>query len=460
MRVSRTYIFSRFAAACAALILALASCGKDEDFSIDEGTGVKGPSSGDRKEFIEKRRVVLFYESGFNDLTGYLDSDINKELTQSTMPGKGRNEDVLLVYSKLMNGSSTKPVKSYLRRYYKDKSGALTIDTLMTLDEKTVACNPETMRTILGFVKSTFPAKGYGLIFSSHGSGWLPDGYFFSPSKFESAHAGELNKAPARRQAAPGPLWPSIPETDLRDDPYYGMTRSIGIEEAPSDGCFERKEMSTAEFASGIPFHLDYILFDMCFSAGIEVFYALKDKADYIGGSAAEVLAAGMFDYTKITDYLFKTPEADLEGLFKAGFQMYMDQSGVSQSSTVMLARTSGLDALAATCRRLFEKYRTDIRNLHYWGVQPYYRYSTNRHYFFDLEDIFIMANASAEDLEEFRAALDGCTVYKAATPVFMDSFTFRTYSGLSSYLPCAGTELLNKYYMEESWNKATELLK
>ena len=138
------------------------------------------------------------------------------------------------------------------------------------------------------------------------------------------------------------------------------MTRSIGIEEAPSDGCFERKEMSTAEFASGIPFHLDYILFDMCFSAGIEVFYALKDKADYIGGSAAEVLAAGMFDYTKITDYLFKTPEADLEGLFKAGFQMYMDQSGVSQSSTVMLARTSGLDALAATCRRLFEKAGLD----------------------------------------------------------------------------------------------------
>lgn len=459
MKASRTYITSRLAAVFA-VILVLASCGKDKDFIIDEGSGVKGSSSGDRKEFIEKRRVVLFYESGFNDLSSYLDSDVNKELTQAAMPGKGRNEDVILVYSKLMEDSSSKPVKSYLRRYSKDRSGVLTADTLLTLDEKTMACNPETMRTVLEFVRDRFPAKGYGLIFSSHGSGWLPDGYFFSPSKFESAHAGELNKAPARRQAAPGPLWPSIPETALRDDPYYGMTRSIGIEEAPSDGCFERKEMSTAEFASGIPYHLDFILFDMCFSSGIEVFYALKDKADYIGGSAAEVLAAGMFDYTRITDYLFQTPEPDLEGLFRAGFKMYMDQSGVYQSSTVMLARTSGMDALAATCRRLFEKYRTDIWHLHYRTVQPYYRYSTDRHYFFDLEDIFIKVNASPEDLEELRAALDGCTVYKAATPVFMDSFEVKTYSGLSCYLPCSGTELLNKYYMEESWNKATELLK
>ena len=454
MKGFRTYsALGWLLAAIAACILL--SCGKEEDFRISGESGVTGGSRGPRNEFQETRRVLLFYESGFNDLTTWLDEDMNKELVKGNVPGGSRNDDVLLVFTKLMNGSSKAPVKSYLKRLYTDKSGNVIADTLVTYPEDVMANTPETMRKVLTYVKEEFPAKGYGLVFSSHGSGWLPEGYFYNPSTFENEH-----KAVSERKLSPRSMRAPVPTEDVTEDPFHGMTRSIGKEEAAKDGSFEGKEMTTEEFASGIPFHLDYIFFDMCHSAGIEILYALKDKADYVGCSPTEVLSDGMFNYTTITDYLFKTPEADLEGLFKASFDMYDSYAGIYRSSTVMLARTDGLDHLAEVCKEMFEKYRDEIASLDYRKVQGYYRHSLNRHYFFDLEDVFIRCGASDEDLASIRETLDGCTVWKASTPMFMEDFSIGTYSGISIYLPSGGTALLDSYYMQESWNKATELVK
>ena len=406
----------------------------------------------------ENRKVLLFYECGFNNLGDYIKSNMespNRGLPSGYIPEKG--EDVLLVYSRIAENGHT-PVNSYLRRIYKTSKGKVISDTLKVFGKETIAASPSTLSAVLTLVKEKFPAKGYGMVVSSHGSGWLPAGYYYSPSRFENDHKGEVgtSRQGIAAQSAEHPRLP-VPEGDLPDtDPFYGMTRSIG-QDYTKDSYYGH-EMSVSEFVDAIPYHLDYILFDMCYTAGVEMAYALKDKADYLGLSPAEVLGDGMFNYTKITSFLLNRETPDLEGLFKDSFEMYDKQSGLYRSSTVNLVRTSGLDNLASVCARMINEYSDALADAPVDDIQGYYR--QGRHYFYDLVDIFEKCGASKADLEDLDKAVDGCVIYKNSTGQFLEDYDIKAYSGFSMYLPCAGTPLLDLYYRKEVWNNATRLVK
>ena len=406
------------------------------------------------------RKVLLFYECGVNNLTSYLKN--NMDGTEKGLPAgyvPRESGDVVLIYSRYSKGAfNYTPVESHLRRIYKKPNGKIVSDTLKTFGTETIAASSSTMRQVLTYVKDEFPAKGYGLVFSSHGSGWLPAGYYYSPSRFEDDHKGEVgtSRQGIAAQSVGHPRLP-VPEGDLPDtDPFYGMTRSIGQDYIK--GSYYGHEMSVSEFADAIPYHLDYLLFDMCFSGGVEVAYGLKDKADYLGLSPAEVLGDGMFNYTKITSFLLNRETPDLEGLFKDSFEMYDKQSGAYRSSTVNLVRTSGLDNLASVCARMINEYSDALADAPVDDIQGYYR--QGRHYFYDLVDIFEKCGASKADLEDLDKAVDGCVIYKNSTGQFLEDYDIKAYSGFSMYLPCAGTPLLDLYYRKEVWNNATRLVK
>ena len=430
-------------AATALFMIAAAGCCKN---NLDE------PESADR-------RVLLFYECAFNDIGSYMRrnmEDQQKGLPAGHIPGK--YGDVLLVYSRIAENGHT-PVNSYLRRIYKTSKGKVISDTLKVFGKETIAASPSTLSAVLTLVREKFPAnKGYGMVFSSHGSGWLPAGYYYSPSRFEN-DPKRKSRAPRYSIAAQSVGHPRlpVPEGDLADtDPFYGMTRSIGQDYIK--GSYYGHEMSVSEFADAIPYHLDYLLFDMCFSGGVEVAYGLKDKADYLGLSPAEVLGDGMFNYTKITSFLLNRETPDLEGLFKDSFEMYNKQSGAYRSSTVNLVRTSGLDNLASVCARMINEYSDALADAPVDDIQGYYR--QGRHYFYDLVDIFEKCGASKADLEDLDKAVDGCVIYKNSTGQFLEEYDIKAYSGFSMYLPCAGTPLLDLYYRKEVWNNATRLVK
>ena len=247
-------------AATALFMIAAAGCCKN---NLDE------PESADR-------RVLLFYECAFNDIGSYMRrnmEDQQKGLPAGHIPGK--YGDVLLVYSRIAENGHT-PVNSYLRRIYKTSKGKVISDTLKVFGKETIAASPSTLSAVLTLVKEKFPAnKGYGMVFSSHGSGWLPAGYYYSPSRFENDHKGEVgtSRQGIAAQSVGHPRLP-VPEGDLPDtDPFYGMTRSIGQDYIK--GSYYGHEMSVSEFADAIPYHLDYLHFDMCFSCGVEVAYGL-----------------------------------------------------------------------------------------------------------------------------------------------------------------------------------------
>lgn len=443
MNIIRT--ITRFLAA-ALVMTAAFGCDKNRH-------NTEEPESADRK-------VLLFYECGFNNLGDYIKSNMespNRGLPSGYIPEKG--EDVLLVYSRIAENGHT-PVNSYLRRIYKTSKGKVISDTLKVFGKETIAASPSTLSAVLTLVKEKFPAKGYGMVVSSHGSGWLPAGYYYSPSRFENAHKGEVgtSRQGIAAQSVGHPRLP-VPEGDLPDtDPFYGMTRSIGQDYIYIKGSYYGHEMSVSEFADAIPYHLDYLLFDMCFSGGVEVAYGLKDKADYLGLSPAEVLADGMFNYTKITSFLLDRTTPDLEGLLKDSFGMYDKQNGVYRSATINLVRTDGLDNLARVCSDLFREYSDTLSNAPTHLIQGYFR--NNRHYFFDLMDTFRKCISNEEELRAVNDAIDRCVVYREATPQFLATFDITEYSGFSMYLPCAGTPLLDSYYKKEPWNKATGLVK
>lgn len=407
-----------------AVLLVATACSKDAGFEMGiSGADSASRSSSERAYSMPSRRVMVMISAGYNSLSGYLSEDL-KDLESGYLPeGTYFNADVLLVLARLPKsaGDYASPSAPVLYRLWANRSGEVQRDTIQIWGGDTQLCTRETIHEALSTTQKKYPAQSYGVVFSSHGSGWLPPGYYTDPSKFEPSS---------------GSQW---------------SLRSIGQDKTPTGGT----EMSLEDFADAIPMHLDYCLIDACLSGCVEVAHALKGKADIVGFSPTEVLADG-FDYKNITTHLFARPLDPVE-VCREYFAYYNAQSGSSRSATITAVDTRKMDALEAVCKELFEAYRPILKTMSGGNVQGYFRY--DRHYFYDLRDILVQAGISEQEKARLDAALSQFIVYQAATDYFL-SIPLKRVCGLSMYLPSMGSTYLNKYYKENiSWNQATELV-
>ncbi len=407
-----------------AVLLVATACSKDAGFEMGiSGADSASRSSSERGYSMPSRRVMVMISAGYNSLSGYLSEDL-KDLESGYLPeGTYFNADVLLVLARLPKsaGDYASPSAPVLYRLWANRSGEVQRDTIQVWGGDTQLCTRETIHEALSTTQKKYPAQSYGVVFSSHGSGWLPSGYYTDPSKFEPSS---------------GSLW---------------SLRSIGQDKTPTGGT----EMSLEDFADAIPMHLDYCLIDACLSGCVEVAHALKGKADIVGFSPTEVLADG-FDYKNITTHLFARPLDPVE-VCREYFAYYNAQSGSNRSATITAVDTRKMDALEAVCKELFEAYRPILKTMSGGNVQGYFRY--DRHYFYDLRDILVQAGISEQEKARLDAALSQFIVYQAATDYFL-SIPLKRVCGLSMYLPSMGSTYLNKYYKENiSWNQATELV-
>ena len=312
------------------------------------------------------------------------------------------------------------------------------------------------MKAILSDIKRLFPSKHYGMIVSSHATGWLPYGYYSIPAQFESTSgkSGSARRAAAREEEPEG-----LPEAPLTKT----ITNTFPeIEYKKTGNYYPTAEMEITDFKDAIPMHLDYLLFDACLMGCIEVAYELKDKCDLIGFSPAEILAEG-FNYYTLTGHLLGNPTPDVRAVVDDYFQKIANKSDKTlRAATITLADCSKLDGLAAECRTLFEKYSSQIEEVDPYDVQRFWR--SNKHWFYDLEDILVKAGMSEEDHNRLKTALDRCIIYKAATDGFLKGYsgggyTISTYCGFSMYLPNYGSTYLDDFYKGFAWNKATGLV-
>lgn len=455
MVLKRLNIFSiiaaiMFAAAC------VQSCSSlDLDFTLSPTTG-KTENNSDRVPVKPYQNVFLVYSMGFNDLNSFLKDDI-KDLTENIAMKSQR--DALLIFSHLSKGSKySEGTSPTLTRVYRDSDGVTVKDTLLTLPETTIAADKETLKEVLTYIRDNFESETYGILLSSHGSGWAPEGYIIDPKKHENQTQDNSGSGP-------------YPAMAFQDDakPVYNLARpgeipvkSMGVHFISSSSTIE---MDINEIAEAFPFKMDYIIFDACYMGCVEVAYELRNVTDMLVSSQTEILAYGM-DYKTMTSYIYDQNGPDLRGLCERYFEYYDAMSGQSRSATISLVDCRKIEDLARVSKDIFTTYRENLNSLQSTrNVQRYFRDSydtrTTQQWFYDFGDIVEKCGISENDLEVFNEKLDDVVIYKAATAnFFMSQLKIEHHSGLSMYLPFTqGRDYLNSFYKELAWNKATGLV-
>ena len=174
------------------------------------------------------------------------------------------------------------------------------------------SCDPAFFREVLDYIIAEFPSQSYGLVLSSHASGWS-----YNPENTARSFGGDM-----------------IGENGMLIDPQFLNVKSL---------------------AQQLPVKFDFILFDACLMAQAEVAYELKDKADFLLASPITIAGKG-FAYDSIQSFLFNRPTADLKSAADWFYGHYGDTDN-SYGANVSVINLSQIEQLAAVQRGLFEKY-------------------------------------------------------------------------------------------------------
>ena len=394
-----------------------------------------------------KNSTFIVFSLGFNNLSSALKSDMEDLVTYSL--SKNHTQDNLLVFSHhTTSGSnysnSTSPVLTHI---YKNKKDQIVRDTLLVMDPGTKSASSETIRTVLEFVQENFPSDKYGMLLSSHGTGWAPENYCNYPDNFDKVSNGTIWRSSTQDRVIPAPLMDGAPDV-----------KSFGVQNASKS---EIIEIDINDLAEAMPMKVDYIIFDACFMGGVEVAYEFMDKCDKMVFSQTEILADGM-DYKTMLSYLFGKSEPDLKGLCENFFNYYDTQRDIYRSATISLIDCQKLPSLAQACKAIFEAQSPYLSNLDRSQVQRYFRasYYDIHGWFYDLGSIISNCQTTEEQVTGFEEALSSCVIYKASTEWFMSDIQIKTHSGLSMYLPYENRTYLNEFYKTLRWNADTELIK
>lgn len=261
-------------------------------------------------------------------------------------------------------------------------------------------------------VSAMFPhAENFGLLLFSHASGWLPAMSYYDPQRYTP-----------------------------------NDTRSIVL-----DGT---EAMELSDFAAAIPDGtFDYIVFEACFMAGIEVAYELRHKTDRLLASSAEIVDPGFAPiYPVATGELLG---GDLPGFGRRVFDHTLTYVATDprRSATYSVIDTAALEALA-----MFVREHCDLsREVEVADIQ---RFDRNDYaLFFDFEDYHARLLDTDEERAELSRLMDACIEWKAATTTFMsgyNGFSIDRHSGLTTYIPQSDFPALNAAYRSLDWVRAT----
>lgn len=425
-------------------LLALAGCTKD----------------GEDPRYPHASRVVLVYMAGDNSLGGYAWDNLDAMRRGMTSVTSG-SRTIAYVDTPGENPRLVEVTSSGTQ-------------TLYTWPSPHNSVSAATVREVVSLVRTLAPADRYGLVLWSHGLAWMPSwatGYLTrSKARIgdtwpQTKHDGEAPETSAFFVPAAFSASASMPVTATgsasADRPIptasvptsWPATKWFGQDTGESPAGYLDTEQLSEAIPSGV---FDWILFDACFMASAETLYALRDKAERIICSPAEVIADG-FPYAEIMAELLR-PEPDLRAVCETYYRNYADDPRPAyRSATVSLVETSQLEALAAaTASVLGAALTTDPEVLSVMDlnrVQPLDRY--RRHFLFDMGSVVgeleTRGLVPALLAEAWRAQLARTVIYEAHTPTML-GLALDACCGLSMYVPYADYADLNEYYRSLGW--------
>ncbi len=326
-------------------------------------------------------RTILVYMVACNSLgsSGYdiLDLDEMQAAVNAGDLAGGR----LLVFLAPNDGSST--------LYEITPQGKNVLKTYDTGDGLTPV-HATRMSQVIDDAKKYAPADSYGLVLWSHGLGWLQNGI---SDDYE----------------------PAISPQSWGED--RGRTMNI-------------TSLRNALTGKG----MDFIYFDCCYMASVEVAYELRHVTPYIVASAIELPSEGM-PYDRNIAPLFKSGHADLVSAARNTFDFYNSRTAEERTCAISVIATAGLDRLALAARDIYRASSGQTPT----AYQPQRFMTESRCWFFDLADYYDALSQNSDDGATLKAAFDNaledCVLYAASTPKLWDHLDISHHCGLSTYI-------------------------
>ena len=441
LRMQRITAYLLRSAAIVMAVLFSVSCTKD----------------GEDPRYPHASRVVLVYMAGDNSLGGYVRDNLDAMVRgMASAPAGSRT----IAYVDTP-GENPRLVEVTF-------SGT---QTLYTWPSAHNSASAATVREVVSLVRTLAPADRYGLVLWSHGLAWMPSwatgyltrskariGDIWPQTKHEEmlpvsfTSVAHPDSVPVSVTAA-GPASADRPIPTASVPTSWPATKWFGQDTGESPAGYLDVEQLSEAIPSGV---FDWILFDACFMASAETLYALRDKAERIVCSPAEVIADG-FPYAEIVAELLR-PEPDLRAVCETYYRHYAEHAYPSyRSATVSLVETSQLEALAgATANVLSEVLAADpeaLAGMDLNRLQPLDRY--HRHFLFDagsvVGELETRGLVPASLAEAWRAQLARTVTYEAHTPTML-GLSLDACCGLSMYVPYADYADLNEYYRSLEW--------
>ncbi len=352
----------------------------------------------DTPEPISPVRTLLFYLGGDNNLSGEVSYKI-EQIKATALSSSCR----VVVYK-----DTRKEAPQLLE--LKKEHGQVQAIVVREYEESNSA-SAQTFTSVLQEVRELFPAASYGMIVFSHATGWLPQG-------------------------AP-------------DNP---VSRSIIV-----DGS---SQMEFTDFAATIPDGMfQFIVFEACHMAGVEVAWELKDKTQYIIASAAEIVSPGFAPaYPQALPYLFRQ-EVNLPKAIEAINADYATRQGDYASLTLSLIDCKALDSLADIIRNSPEisiRYTKGFSDSDIDKASIQFFDRTGNHLFFDLDNYFATL-VQHEEAPAISRAIANIVSSKTSTASFMPGyggFEVVSHCGLTTYIPQEKYPRLNECYKQLRWYK------
>lgn len=361
----------------------------------------------------ETKRAVFVYMIADNDLDFYATANINEMETFMA-----HNPEAGSVYVYIDRAKNRKTAHPILYQITADTSAKINSKIIKVYPENNSA-NEKVLAEVLSQVQTICAINNEflrGLVLWSHGSAWLPE---------------SVSLASQRATAV----------------------KSFGLDQTMANNENHNAEMDIRKLAIILNnYHFDFILFDACFMASIEVFYELRNTTDYIIASPTEVLATG-FPYKDIlTDMLSAT--VNYKKIAQKYVAFFQQKKGVLQSASVVTVKTAELPQFATLFKYYLNTISREITD------QKWLQYSQDEvDYLFDLGQVadYLQKEQTNKELTEQLGRL--ITNYHH-TSYFFGKIPLQKSSGISIYIPQSATLQNDEYefYKTLSWTNAVNM--
>lgn len=336
-------------------------------------------------------RTVMVYMAANNSLANDAYTNLN-QMEEGFVGIDGK----LIVYARIF-GQQPK-----IYEIVHDRSPEVRSKVLKTYTDHN-SSDPEIMKMVFADMKQLAAAHSYGAILWSHATNWAP---------------ADIDRVRVR---------------SFGDDNF--------------------RSMDVHQLRDALPKGLDFLIFDACSMASVEVLYELKDIAPYILASPTEVLSVGM-PYHEVASNLYDADiKRGLVELATAYVSYYQKKVGLEQSATYSLVETAGLSAVARETQKLFAANPESVRTISRANVQRLDLDPSTPVVAFDFWDM-LLKNFTQDKLSALQLTLDKAVVYKAHTSNFLGK-PIRSFSGLSTYIPVQEEGKYFPFYRTLAWYKS-----